>query len=764
MTGGGSLLPGLVVGLLVASVLSVPLARRLGYASGYVLSAAVSAGLIAVALQTPTVLAGRSLDFAAPWLSSIGVRFAFRLDGLALVFTLLVLAVGALVLAYCPSYAAGAGLQRPGRFYAAMMLFAAGMVGLVLAADGVLLYVFWELTTVSSFALIDHRGDTGHRRAADRALLITVVGGLCLLAAVLLAGTTSGTMDVGTWARDPARLGGALGVILPLVVLAAATKSAQLPFHVWLPDAMVAPTPVSAYLHAAAMVKAGIYLLARLAPLFEPHPGWRALVVAVGLSTAVFAAAVALTRDDLKALLAYSTVSQLGLMVALLGVGTFEAVAAALLHAIAHAAYKSSLFLATGAIERRHGTRDLRRLSGLSRSMPAMATALVLAVASTAGLPPLLGYASKEEAFSALLHGHGPLTIGLLLTAAAAAAVALTVAYSLRVAAVAFGGGPVSRREAPGWMLVATGVPAVAGLALGVVVSRLSASLAAASGDATGHDGHLDLGLWHGATGAFWASLAATGAGVVVFALSDLSRRWAGVLPDGRDAVEAVRRWLRQLGDVLARPLMSPAPAVHLAVVLVVAAVAVAGAWVHETPVQSVPATDVSGQETVLALLLTVACVGVAGARDRLAAVAVLGTAGFLVAALYVLHGAPDLVLAQLLVDALLVALIVFVFRRMPREHPEVARPRRIAAAAVGGLIGLVAGATTFVLGGGRELSPVAGHYLHAATAGEAGGNAVNAVLTDFRALDTLGEITVLATAAVGVVALVGAYGRERDR
>lgn len=752
----GVVLPLVVAGLFVAAAVALPAGRRLGARTGYVLSGVCLAALVLLGWQGAGVLGGGApLEHTVPWLPSVSAGFAFRLDALSLLFVVLVLGVGAVVFAYCPSYVPE-HVSGIGTFYAALTAFAGAMVGLVLAADAVALYVFWELTTLASFLLI--RGGSGPEavHAARRALLITFAGGLCLLGGIVLAGAESGTFALASWVGDPSSLGGNAVPALVLILLAVATKSAQMPFHVWLPGAMVAPTPVSAYLHAAAMVKGGIYLLARIVPLLGSHPALRTTVVAVGLATALLGSASALRRHDLKLVLAYSTIGQLGLMVALLGVGTGAAVAAALLLVVAHAAYKSSLFLVAGTVEHEHGTRDLRRMSGVGRSMPATALVATLALGSMAGVPPLLGFVSKEKVLSSLSEAGAVAAVVI-----AAVVLAFTLAYSVRILVDGFlSRGSSARRHPPHGMWLAPGVTAFVG-ALGVSAGTLDRIMAAAAEAATGHVVEVGLKLWHGPTVAFWTATAATVGGIAIFLARAVVHR-APSVPDGADVADAAERGLRSLGGRIARPLLSPVPAWHLTAIAVVSVVVLGMAW--STQRWSVGAhTGAPVAEWVVAGLLLVAAASVAGARDRFAGLAVLAAVGFLVAALYVLRGAPDLALTQLVVDALSVALIAFVFRHLPRDYPRVGRRRLLGSVTVALVVGTVVGAISLQLTGGTELSEVAHHYLETAPA-EGGANVVNTILTGFRPLDTLGEITVLAVATAGVVTLLRASTREDVR
>ncbi|MGI8875312.1 MAG: hydrogen gas-evolving membrane-bound hydrogenase subunit E [Egibacteraceae bacterium] len=747
-----------------------PLAcRALGRDTGYVLAAAFAAATVAVGLKGPQVVAGQPVVVDASWVAEAGLAFHLRLDALALVFALLVLGVGACVLAYAARYFGPAAAT--GRTYGFLTAFAAAMLGLVLAGDIVLLFVFWELTSVTSFFLIGGTGGGG--KAAARALIVTGIGGLALLAAGILLGQQAGSLALTDIVAAAGRIGaggpGAAAIVL--LVVAATTKSAQVPAHFWLPGAMVAPTPVSTYLHAATMVKAGVYLLLRLAPVLAEAPVAQHVVLALGLTTAVWGGLVALGQDDLKRLLAFSTVSQLGLLVAMAGIGTPQALAACVLHTIGHAFAKGSLFMVAGVLDTAGGSRSLRELGALRRRMPLTAVTAVLGAASMAGIAPLLGFVSKEEmlaAFAAL-----PLPAGALAAAAAVSASVLTVAYALRIVLGVFasGGAPQPRIahrppfafDAPGLLLGVLGL--VAGLAVGALDPLVGAAASAAGAPVESPD----LALWHGFTVALVLSLAVVVGGALLFLARSVALRLPErleprpaigrlVASDGARAFDMAYDGVLALGGWIGRPAGAHAPAVQFAPVLAVAgALAVAGLAGGISAGGTPPAA--MGADWGVAALMACAVFGVAVAGNRLAAVALLGVTGFLVAIWYVLLGAPDLALTQLLVETLTVAVVVFVFRGLPRDFHLVPGVRKGAATAAAGAVGAFAGVGTFALTGRRELSATGADYLDRAEELTGGGNVVNTILVDFRALDTLGELTVLLVAAVGIVALM----RRRD-
>lgn len=755
----------LVMGALAAAA---PLATRvMGRNAGYPLAAGYLVAAVPLGLRASEVVAGERLVERLAWVPSLGVELTIMLDALSLLFALLILIIGALVMAYSAHYLHVEGPH--GRFYGMLTLFAVSMLGLVLAGDIVLLFVFWELTSMTSFFLIGGGGAERESKAATRAFLVTGLGGLALFAGLLLLGVAAGDTDLRVILERGAALRDhpVAPAAMILVLLGAFTKSAQVPFHFWLPGAMVAPTPVSTYLHAATMVKAGIYLLARLSPVFGGSVPWTYTIVLVGLVTAVAGAFLALKQHDLKALLAYSTVSQLGLIVALVGVGTFPALAAAAIHTLAHAAYKATLFMVVGIIDREAGSRDIRRLSGLRKVMPITATITGLAAMSMAGLPPLLGFVSKEEAFGAFLAAPGAAWLGPLAVTLAVGASIATFAYGARILDGAFGG-PVTQRlfEPARRFYLPAAVTALAGVGLGIGVSALDPLIGRVASDALGGVGKVDLALWHGFVPALGLSALTIAAGTAAFVLRrGVDRTLARLrtpLP-GVTAFDRASTGLVSLGRASARPFSSSSPARHLVWVLGVVVTAGVAAWFVgvELPVTPPPASQAT--DWVVAGLLAAAVVGAARTHTRIAAVALVGIAGFLVAVLYVLFGAPDLALTQLLVETLTVVLVVLVFRRLPRTFRTVAPIRRIAAVAVALTAGLAATGATYAMTGRRGISEAGGYFLRAAPEETGGENVVNTILVDFRALDTLGEITVLAVAALGVIALVRLAGRDGD-
>ena len=785
-----------LLGLSALAVVVPGLARRLGRDTGFVVAGALLVALGVMLAAAPRALTDDPVGMARPWLPAQDIWFALRLDALGLLFAVIVLGVGAAVLAYAARYL-DVEEADTGRILGLLTFFAASMLGLVLADDLIVLFVFWELTSISSFLLIGGEG----RKAgppATRALLVTSLGGLALLAGLLLLGIEAGTTSLSAVLADPDAVLASprAPAIAVLVMLGAVTKSAQLPWHFWLPGAMVAPTPISTYLHAATMVKAGIYLLQRLSPVFGALPVWHVGLVLLGFTTAVFGAVVALTKHDLKALLAYSTISQLGLLVGLIGLGTPRALTAAALHTLAHALFKAALFMTVGVVDHATGTRDLRELGGLRRALPRTAAAGGLAALSMAGLPPLLGFVSKEEAFTALLGAAGgelaagaaagalapggPAWLGPVAVVLAATASLGTVAYTARWYLGIFEGPPRAGSDrdpspdsgsgaavpttlhripvalqAPGLVL------AVLGLGFGLTVPVLDQLVGAVARTTAGLDAAADpgvhLALWHGLN----APLALSAAVVAVGGLLVLGRRGVQRMqsrwhtPDGAAVFDAAYRGALALGRTVGRPATSLSPAWYLLPIL--AALTAVGATALGAGGVSVAGTPAASEPSdwALVVLLAASVLAVVQARSRLAAVTALGLTGFLVAGWFVLLGAPDLALTQLLTETLTVAVVIVVFRRLPETFFRGGGYRKLGAALVAVLIGTLAGAATYALTSRRERAAIGTRFLDEGESVTGGTNVVNTILVDFRALDTLGEVTVLAVATLGIYALV---------
>lgn len=751
-----------VLVLLTALAGTVPLLTRLlGRDAGYPLAAGYLIGCALLASRLPVVLDNGAVAVSVPWLPSLDVAFALRMDGLAMVFGLLVLGVGALIMMYCPRYLDVGG--RCTSLYTLLTLFTVSMLGLVFAADVLLLFLFWELTTVCSFFLIGLASPAA-ARPATRALLVTAGGGLALLAAVVVLIVTLGTSDLTTILAYPDRLldSPAAWAVGGLIIVAAFTKSAQFPFHFWLPSAMVAITPVSAYLHAATMVKAGIYLLIRFSPIYADQVAWTLVLVLGGLGTAVLGAFLALRQHDLKAMLAYSTVSQLGLLVGVIGVGTPAALAAAVLHTVAHALFKATLFMLVGIIDREAGSRDIRELSGLRRVMPVTATLTGLAAMSMAGLPPLLGFVSKEAIFDALIKTGVEPWLSPTAEFLAVSASALTFAYGARIVYETFAG-PTRQPnlyEPALAFLTPAAIAALLSLILGPGAALLGPLIDQAAEDASPGGDPPYVAFWHGFTPALALSALAVGLGLALFAARS---RVDGIVqavrlpPAGAVTFDRCYGALLRFGQLIGRPTRYSSPGAHLfRPVLLLVLLGAAGTYLlGSVPPWPAAAAAASAGDWPLLVLLAVALGGIVLARSALASVALLGLVGLLVATWFLLAGAPDVALTLMLVEVLTAVVGMLVLRRLPARLPGAGRqPVSYLAAALAVAAGVVAVAATVGLTGRRELSTAGDYFLREAEPQTGGSNVVNVILVDFRAFDTLGEATVLVAVALGLVGL----------
>ncbi|MGW8567112.1 Na+/H+ antiporter subunit A [Isoptericola sp. NPDC055881] len=749
-----------------------------------------SAAAYALAM-TPRVTAGDFPTTQVPWVPGLNLSITLQLDTLAWFMLLVVGGVGALVLLYCSAYFARDALGL-GRFAAVLTAFAAAMVGLVVADDLLLLFVFWELTTVFSYLLIGHYADRkASRRAAMQAIVVTTAGGLAMLVGLIILGVAGDTWRVSELVADPPS-GTAVTWAAVCLLAGAATKSALIPFHFWLPAAMAAPTPVSAYLHAAAMVKAGVYLVARFAPAFADLPVWRWLVLVLGGGTLLLGGYQALRQHDLKLVLAFGTVSQLGLIILLLGLGSKALALAGLAMLGAHAMFKAALFLVVGAVDVATGTRDLRKLSGLWRTMPFTATAGVLATASMIGFPPFAGYVAKEAALEGLWHDvtHGAGTVEAVALGALVVGSALTVAYGLRFVWGAFGTkrrpgaeavrGEATTRDAAAepasatpvrrqpWLLVTPPlVLAALGLAVGLVPA-VGERLLAPYADLypTGDAGHLTL--WGGFTPVLALTVLVLLAGFVLFWQRSRVERAQDFFWSPRSAEVTYRRTMRRLddlaADVTAATQRGSLP-VYLGMILVVLAVApgavIATGLVGGTPGLQVVAWDRPADAAVVAII-AISCVLAARARRRLKAVVLVGVAGYANATLFMLHGAPDLALTQVLCETITLVVMVLVLRRMPPYFTD--RPlaaSRWVRLVLGVVTGLVMMALTVAAPLVRVATPISTHFPDEAYTWGGGKNIVNVTLVDIRAWDTVGEISVLLVAATGVASLI--FLRQRS-
>ncbi|MFJ6197147.1 Na+/H+ antiporter subunit A [Micromonospora sp. NPDC092111] len=748
---------------LVAALLAPLLVRWWGPRACYPLALVPAAAFGWALARTPTVRAGGAVVETYDWVGQLDLDVALRMTTLSWLMTLLVGGVGALVLVYCGRYFAP-GAVGLSRFVAVLVAFAGAMLGLVLADDLLLLYVFWELTTVFSYLLIGHSTERRSSRwAAAQALTVTTLGGLAMLLGFLILGAHAGTYRWSEIVGGPLPGGGTLVAAVLLILAGALAKSAIVPFNGWLPVAMAAPTPVSAYLHAAAMVKAGVYLIGLLAPVLADAGPWRPVLLTLGLVTMIVGGWAALRQCDLKLLLAYGTVSQLGLLAVVLGAGTADTALAGVAMLLAHALFKAALFLVVGIIDHDVGTRDLRDLSGLGRRAPALAVVATLAAASMAGVPPLLGFVAKEAVFAALT--DRPLVLaGLVL------GTALTVAYSIRFLWGAFATRPDVPRTEPAPaalpMLAPPALLAVAGLVAGPAAAALDGLLgpyAALFGPP-----HEKLALWHGPTPALGLSALALAGGALLHAvrgpLAPVLARLRSPVGGNQGYEWATHRFDRLAIEVTGATQRGSLPlylgTILLALVLVPgAALLSTSPWRTRIVLWDTPLQLVVGLVTAAAAVLAV------GARRRLTAMLLVGVTGYGTAMFFVLHGAPDLALTQFLVETATIAVFVLVLRRLPeRFSARPLRRSRWARRLVGVGVGAVLAGLALVTAAARTAGPISTDFPALAVAGGYGRNVVNVTLVDIRAWDTMGEVSVLVVAATGVASLIFERSRTGPR
>jgi multicomponent Na+:H+ antiporter subunit A len=756
-----SLLTAVLFGFAVS--LAAPwIAARTGKRAGVVLSLApLALFLYFVGLAAP-VARGELVSVQYAWAPALGIHFSLRADGLGLLFALLITGIGFLIFVYSAGYLGGH--RRQGRFHAYLMLFMASMLGLVLADDMALLYVFWELTSVSSFLLIGFEHEKKEaRQAAWQALLVTALGGLALLAAAILMNAAGGSFAMSELASrgDALRADSRYEAILLLVLLGAFTKSAQFPFHFWLPNAMAAPTPVSAYLHSATMVKAGVYLLARLSPALGGTEAWMLLVTGFGVVTMLVGGGLALVSTDFKRMLAYLTVSALGMMTMLLGIGSAEAVKACLVFLLAHAFYKAALFMNAGAVDHATGTRQLGELGGLARAMPMTATAACLAAVSLAGFGPVLSFVGKEMMLKSVLHlPFG----GSLLAAAIVAAAATFVAAAGLVSLQPFFGKRKTEAKCETSPLLWAGALflAVLGVVFALWPKPIETALVAPSvASVLGRTESVDLALWHGLKTPFLLSAVSAAIGVVVYIL--WQKFHDRVTRAGRMLRWGPERWyelalsaMNRIAVVQTKILQNGYLGIYILTIILTTVALTSYALFSRGEFRwTTHFEELRYWEVVVAAVILVSAVAAAVLRPRFAVIASLSVAGYGVAIIFILFGAPDLAMTQFVVETLVLVLLVIAFFRLPAFKTFSGRATRLRDLAVSVSMGALL--TVFVLGasGERLAHDVTRFYMEKSLPEAKGHNVVNVVLVDFRALDTLGEITVLVTAAVGVFALL---------
>ncbi|WP_343929872.1 Na+/H+ antiporter subunit A [Tsukamurella strandjordii] len=709
------------------------------------------------------------------WVQSLNMNFDLRLTPLAAVMSVLVLGIGAVILVYCSGYFTDTpNTRKLPTFAAELVAFMAVMFGLVVSDNMLAMYVFWELTSVLSFLLVGYYAERAtSRRAATQALLVTTLGGLAMLVGIIELGEHYGTYlfseVIAKAVADPSTISIGVEVGVVLILIGAISKSAIAPFHFWLPGAMAAPTPVSGYLHAAAMVKAGIFLVALIAPAFSHLTSWRVIVFGLGISTMILAGWRALREFDLKLILAFGTVSQLGMLLVLVGTGERNVALAGITMLTAHALFKATLFMVVGIIDHAAGTRDIRRLARLGDKQRALAVIAALAAASMAGIPPLYGFVGKEAMLESMLHADLPTPLPVLLVAGLCAGSALTVAYSIRFLWGAFGR---KGQVAPTRAVAEMHTPA----AVFIAGPALLAALSLIAGFASPWLDHVlsgypdsqfppaedpyHLALWHGFTLPLLLTVLIVATGVMIVQpnspFSRLRRRNSLLLGNADRLYDATLRAadvvsLRITQSTQRGSLPLTQGTILLTLVLLPMALFALGARARpELRIQMSPVF------LAVAVLMCVASLTAVVLRNRLATVLVVSVTGYGTGVIFAIYGAPDLALTQFLVETITLVVFVLVLRKLPAEAPITgSRPTRLMRV----ILGIAVAAMVVVVGvaarAARVAAPVADRLPDQAYKFGYGSNTVNVTLVDIRAWDTFGEISVLLVAATGVASLV---------
>ncbi|MDQ0754943.1 Na+/H+ antiporter subunit A [Arthrobacter sp. B3I4] len=759
--------------------------RRFGRSAFYALALVPAGSFLWLLAQHDAVYSSRSTpEVVLPWIPDLGLGLAFRMDALAWIMSLLILGVGALVLVYCARYFKNKDSYLGG-FGAQLLAFAGAMFGLVTADDLLLMFIFWELTTVLSYLLIGYaRTRLSARRSALQALIVTTAGGLAMLVGLIMLGSAAGTYRISTILQLAPELvtgpaAAAVAAAVVLVLVGAITKSALVPFHFWLPGAMAAPTPVSAYLHAAAMVKAGIYLVARLAPGFAETAFWLPVVLGLGLATMLVGGYRALRQTDIKLILAYGTVSQLGFLTMVVGLGKPDAALAGLALLLGHGLFKATLFLVVGIIDHQAGTRDIRKLSGVYRSSRALAVVAAIGAASMAGVPPLAGFVAKESVFEAFVHhaGAGTGVWGQVILLGVVLGSILTFAYSARflwgafavkpgVAATPFKAVKPSFLAAPAVLSLLT---VLYGLWPAPVDGWIQpyAALFSGNGAAEGPSDAGHLALWHGLTPALGLTVVTFALGLAMFYGRNAVSRAQALVPGWIDGDRTYQLTIGALDDAavwVTGRTQRGSLYFYLAVILTVAfalpltIMLMAGKPLPDDLYFVDPGSPL---QLVVGAGIVIGALAAVRANKRFLAVLMVSVTGYGIALMFALQGAPDLALTQMLVETIILVAFVLAMRSLPAElRDRTGGKYRVVRVIIGAAFGLTMIFVAIFTLGARVATPVSLEFPRLAYEGGGGLNVVNVTLVDIRAWDTFGEISVLALAATGVASLIFVRGR----
>lgn len=715
---------------------------------------------------------GKVFEYHTKWVPSIGVNFDFRIDSLATLFTLLITGVGSFVFLYTMKYMKGH--KHLLRFYIYLSIFMGSMLGLVTANNLISLFIFWELTSISSFFLINFKNtERSSRKSAITALSITGFGGLCLLAFAVLAGGLTGTYSISEMLSSSEALSESTytPLLLTLLFLAAFTKSAQFPFHFWLPGAMKAPTPVSTYLHSATMVKAGIYLLLRFSPHFSGNELFHTTLITVGSITMLFAGFHTLFRTDLKGILAYSTIGALGIIIFLIGIGTPVALTAAIVFIIVHALYKASLFLITGTIDHQTGTRDITELGGLKKFLFPLFVAGFLAAISSAGIPPSVGFLGKDLIYESTLHGSSP---GLLTTIAVITNIFMVFAGFIVGVRPFIGATKEKTTEVVTphpilWitplLLAITGI--LFGLFPGIIQWWFTNSITEQlSGGISPH-----LKLWHGFTLILLLSAITIGGGLLIYFLWHPNSKKARSIAKldviaPKELVLTFANYFEQFSFFLTRIIQNGYLRRYVMIMLVLLTV-VFGVHVFVNPRVFLSLEDIRGlevSEVIICVIMFVSVLYTVLTRSRLSAIAGMGVLGYSICFIFMFYGAPDLAMTQFSIDTLTVILFVLVLYRLPKYLKLSNNTNRIRDGVIATTFGTFLAFTIIEVMNETPVKKTTAFYAENAYELAKGKNIVNVILVDFRGFDTMIEIIVLSIAALGVFALLKLYLKKHEK
>ncbi|MBQ6446866.1 Na+/H+ antiporter subunit A [Cytobacillus oceanisediminis] len=722
-----------------------------------------------------------------PWIPSLGIDFAVKLDGLGMLFSLLIAGIGSLVILYSIYYL-DKDKEKLNQFYVYLLFFMGAMLGVVLCDNLIVLYMFWEITSISSFLLIGFWNNRSNSRyGAIKSMVITVFGGLSLLAGIVLLYLMTGSFNISeiiTSVQQNSIISHPLFMLgMICILLGAFTKSAQFPFHIWLPDAMEAPTPVSSYLHSATMVKAGIYLIARLSPVFAVSGYWLWIVSLVGIITLLYGSFLAVKQVDLKGLLAYSTISQLGMIMSLLGIGAagvhydnesiyYIATAAAVFHLVNHATFKGSLFMMAGIVDHETGTRDIRRLGGLMKIMPITFAIALIGSLSMAGIPPLNGFLSKEMFFASMLNirdfnmFHLD-TWGVLLPIIAWVGSIFTFVYSMILVFKTFTGKyqpeklSTKPHEAPMGMLISPIILVSLVVIFGLFPGVLSNTILSPAITSIYGGGVYDLHIyhWHGFQPELFMTI-----GVIVFGtILYLSvTKWSVIYQAIPVVWNRIYDWLfgetENTFNKLTNKYMTGSLRTYLiyifsffTLILFYTLFAKDGFKIDTSLL-----APIGGYEAVLSLVLVISTIAILFSKSRLTSIILLGAVGYTVSLFYVVFRAPDLALTQLVIETVSVALFLLCFYHLPRNaRKKESIPFKISNAVISVLVGLVVMLIAIASYSTKLFDSISPYYVDNTYIKAAGENMVNVILVDFRGFDTLFEITVLAIAAIGIYSMI---------